>query len=74
MKKTYDYEPCCALCEYSGYIEIDEKYVCKYKNRLNVVDDNHSCRRFKFDLLKINPHPKMPYNANGVELEKIDGE
>ncbi|MBE6622884.1 MAG: hypothetical protein E7621_01640 [Ruminococcaceae bacterium] len=71
MKKTYDYEACCALCEYSCYMELDETYVCKYKNRLSVVEDTSKCRHFKFDLLKIEPHPKKPYSPDGIELESI---
>ena len=74
MKKTYDYEPACALCEHSAYIEIDARYVCKYKNRLTVVEDTHSCRRFKFDLLKLEPHAKLPYRADGIEFASLDGE
>lgn len=72
MKKPYDYEPSCALCEYSAYMELDEQFVCKYKNRLTVVDDTHSCRRFKFDLLKLDPHPKRPYNADGLDFSALD--
>lgn len=71
MKKNRDYVNACALCEHSCYVEYDEKYICKYKNRCLVVDDDHSCRHFRFDLLKLEPAPKCPYTAQDVEIGDI---
>jgi hypothetical protein len=36
-----------------------------------VVDDDHSCRHFRFDLLKLEPAPKRPYTAQDVEIGDI---
>lgn len=66
-KKNDDYVKSCALCEYSCHIEYDEKYICKYKNRCTIVDDSHACRKFKFDLLKVEPHPRLIYEGEDVE-------
>jgi hypothetical protein len=71
MKKTYDYVKSCALCERSCFVEYDEKYICKYKNRCTVVEDTDCCRHFKFDLLKLEPPPKLPYKADSVGIISI---
>ncbi len=71
-KSDNDYVKSCALCEYSCYIEYDEKYICKYKNRCTVVGDEHSCRKFKFDLLKIAPIPRRPYSADDIETIEVE--
>lgn len=64
MKKSGDYEKVCALCEHSCFVEFDESYICKYKNRCFAVEETHSCRHFKFDLLKLSPTPRLPYTAD----------
>lgn len=71
MKRNKDYESCCALCEYASFIEYDEKYICKYKNRCTIMQDTDSCRHFKFDLLKLEPAPKLPYTADDIEIISI---
>lgn len=71
MKKNQDYENICALCEYACYVEFDESYICKYKNRCLKVEETDSCRHFKFDLLKLNPTPRLPYTADDMEIISI---
>lgn len=72
MKNKSDYVKACALCVNSCFVEYDGKYICKYKNRCTVVGDGDSCRHFKFDLLKLEPSPKLPYNAENVEIISIE--
>ena len=71
-KKNNDYTKSCALCEYSCHIEFDDKYICKYKNRCTIVDEMHTCRKFKFDLLKVAPHPRLPYEVDGIESISVE--
>lgn len=67
-KNKIEHEHVCGLCEYACYMEYDEKIICKYKKRCTVVEDTDSCRRFKLDLLKLAPPPKLPYKADEAEI------
>lgn len=74
MKKQTEYEHVCALCEHACFMEYDETFLCRYKNRCAVVEDTDTCRHFKFDLLKLRPAPKLPYKAEeDIEIISVPG-
>ncbi len=71
MKNKTEHERVCGLCEYACYMEYDDTFICKYKNRCTVVADTDGCRKFRLDLLKLAPSPKLPYKADGIELSEL---
>lgn len=50
-EKTEEYEKCCALCEKGTRLETGD-VLCPKKG---VVDGRGHCRRFRLDILKIEP-------------------
>lgn len=71
MKQKYDHAEVCALCEHCCHVEYDGRYLCKYKSRCFIVDETGSCRHFRFDLLKLEPTPKLPYQAEDVDVIEL---
>lgn len=43
-------ESTCAFCQYATVLPGCEQVICK--KRKNLYSDSHSCRKFKFDILK----------------------
>lgn len=64
MKKNKlpdELEACCELCEYSCKIDVTGEMLCKYKNRLKIVDENDVCKKFSFNIFSYKPAAKrMP--------------
>ena len=56
LKKTQmeelDITSVCANCEYAHALVADGDMLCRFHG---VVSENHTCRRFRYDLLKRKP-------------------
>ncbi|MEG1743129.1 MAG: hypothetical protein RR246_03080 [Clostridia bacterium] len=61
MKQNYEYEKICLYCSKSTFIEDSEACVCKL---YGAVHADGYCRKFKLDLLKLNPSKAVVYVHN----------
>ena len=66
MKKAQmeQLEPVCALCEHMAAIEVTGDRICKYKNRMKRVQQDHSCGHFALDLTLYNPKFRLYAHAD----------
>lgn len=67
--KTEELERICAYCEHATLLSNADACVCK-KN--GVVRADGTCRRFRPDLLKVQPHlPLLPEEADEEEFDVL---
>lgn len=63
MKKVplwdHTQESTCAFCQHANLLENQEQVICR--KRKNLYPANHTCRKFRFDILKKDVRrPKFP--------------
>ena len=67
--KTERLERTCAYCEYATLLSGADVCVCKKKG---VVRANGICRRFRPDLLKVQPHlPLLPEESDDEAFDVL---
>ncbi len=57
MANRREYEPCCALCEFSCVLDASDAFLCRKKGPVRALG---RCRRFSPDLLKLEPDARRP--------------
>jgi len=60
------YRKKCALCNFGKDVETLGGVMCKYKG---LVSPEHSCRKFQFDYLRLNPKRRKAPDFEGFTPE-----
>lgn len=69
MNFKFDHDPICLYCEHAHSLAGTEMVMCDKKG---AVAENHTCRKFKYNILARNPRRRDNINTSKFSKEDFE--